>query len=95
MAGLALRFDRRELNPALGSVGELKNVIAHSVLEERGFSNVVDTELEVAGNRPGLGYRACISSLRGSFGESLRVCLTLASIRPMLGSMRYFKQSTN
>jgi hypothetical protein len=31
--------------------GELKNVIAHSVLEARGFSAVVDTATEVAGNR--------------------------------------------
>jgi hypothetical protein len=33
MAGLSIRSDVRELNPALGSIGELKNVIAHSVLE--------------------------------------------------------------
>jgi hypothetical protein len=53
MAGLAFRFDSRELSSALGSIGELKNVIAHSVFEQRGFSDVVDTEFEVAGNRPG------------------------------------------
>jgi hypothetical protein len=35
MAGLAIRTDGRELNPALGSIGELKNVIQHSVFEER------------------------------------------------------------
>jgi hypothetical protein len=36
MAGLALRFDRRELNPALGSIGELKNVIFHLCLRNAG-----------------------------------------------------------
>ncbi|MEU4477851.1 hypothetical protein AB0F68_07265 [Micromonospora sp. NPDC023966] len=54
MAGLAFRSDRRELNPALGSIGELKNVIFHSVLGERGFTNLVNTESEVAGDRPGV-----------------------------------------
>jgi len=53
MAALSFRNEVRELNPALGSIGELKNVIAHSVLEERGFSDVVNTESEVAGNRSG------------------------------------------
>jgi hypothetical protein len=51
MAGLAIRSERRELNPALGSIGELKNVIFHSVLRERGFTDVINTEGEVAGNR--------------------------------------------
>jgi hypothetical protein len=54
MAGLFLRTERRELNPALGSVGELKNVIAHNVFEARGFTDVVNTQSEVAGNRPGI-----------------------------------------
>jgi hypothetical protein len=54
MAGLFLRTERRELNDALGSVGELKNVIAHSVFEARGFTDVANTESEVAGNRPGI-----------------------------------------
>ena len=53
MAGLAFRSGRRELNPALGSIGELKNVIFHRVLQERGFTDLVNTESEVAGNRPG------------------------------------------
>jgi hypothetical protein len=61
MAGLAFRIDRRELNPALGSIGELKNVIFHSVLKERGFTDVVNTETEVAGNRPGI--RVCVLHL--------------------------------
>jgi hypothetical protein len=51
MFGLAIRNDRRELNPALGSIGELKNVISHSVLEARRFTDVVNTPGEVAGNR--------------------------------------------
>ncbi|MBA2521291.1 MAG: hypothetical protein H0V24_16665 [Chloroflexia bacterium] len=53
MAGLAFRTERRELNPALGNIGELKNVIFHSVLRERGFTDVVNTPSEVAGNRNG------------------------------------------
>jgi len=53
MAALSFRNEVRELNPNLGSIGELKNVIVHSVLEERGFSDVVNTESEVAGNRSG------------------------------------------
>jgi hypothetical protein len=53
MAALSARSEVRELNPALGSIGELKNVIAHSVLEQRGFSDVVNTQSEVAGNRSG------------------------------------------
>ena len=54
MAGLFLRTERRELNPSLGSVGELKNVIEHSVFRGRGFTDVVNTQSEVAGNRPGV-----------------------------------------
>lgn len=53
MAGLAIQSERRELNPALANIGELKNVIAHSVLTERGFTDVVNTPGEVAGNRSG------------------------------------------
>jgi hypothetical protein len=53
MAALAARSDVRELNPALGSIGELKNVFAHSVLEARRFTDVVNTPGEVAGNRNG------------------------------------------
>ncbi|MFL6137887.1 MAG: hypothetical protein ACJ74O_08825 [Frankiaceae bacterium] len=51
MAALAFRFERFDLSDALGSVGELKNVIARSVFEGRGFTDVADTEFEVAGNR--------------------------------------------
>jgi len=53
MAGLSIRSDRRELNPALGNIGELKNVIANDVLKRRGFIDVVNTAGEVAGNRDG------------------------------------------
>jgi hypothetical protein len=53
MAGLAARSEVRELNPSLGSIGELKNVIAHSVLEARRFTEVINTPGEVAGNRDG------------------------------------------
>jgi hypothetical protein len=51
MAGLAIRSEARELNPALANIGELKNVIFHSVLREGGFSDVVNTPGEVAGNK--------------------------------------------
>lgn len=54
MAGLAIRFTRIELNPALEHVGVLKNVIEHSVFRARGFTDVIETESEVAGNRPGV-----------------------------------------
>jgi hypothetical protein len=50
---VAFTSDRRELNPALGSIGELKNVIQHRVLEAHRFTDVVHTESEVAGNRDG------------------------------------------
>jgi hypothetical protein len=53
MAGLAFRFARRELNPNVGSIGELKNVIASRVFRDHGFTNVVNTESDVAGDRPG------------------------------------------
>ena len=53
MAGLAARSERRELNPALGGIGELKNVIFHNVLKAKGFANVVNTPGEVAGDRDG------------------------------------------
>jgi hypothetical protein len=73
MAGLAFRFDRRELNPALGSIGELKNVIFHSVLEDRGFTDLVHTESEVAGNRHGV--RVCILHLHIADRHFWRVVL--------------------
>lgn len=53
MAALSIRSDRRELNPAVASIGELKNVIANSVLKAREFTEVVNTPGEVAGNRSG------------------------------------------
>lgn len=53
MAALAIKSERRELNPAVGSIGELKNVIFHNVLKERGFANAVNTPGEVAGDRDG------------------------------------------
>ena len=53
MAALAMRSEVRELNPALASIGELKNVIMHSVLAAQGYTDVVNTPGEVAGNRDG------------------------------------------
>ena len=53
MAALAMRTESRELNPAVENIGVLKNVILHSVLEARGFTDAVNTPGEVAGNRNG------------------------------------------
>jgi hypothetical protein len=53
MAALFLRSEQRQLSQALGSIGELKNVILHSVFEQRGFTDAVNTPGEVAGNRQG------------------------------------------
>ena len=50
MAALFFNFRSIELNPALANIGELKNVIFHE-LRNSGFSDVVNTPTEVAGNR--------------------------------------------
>lgn len=53
MAALFFNFREIELSEALGSVGELKGAIANT-LQESGFTDVVHTESEVAGNRNGV-----------------------------------------
>jgi len=53
MAGLSIRNEVRELNQAIGTIGDLKNIISQSVLQTHGFTNVVNTPGEVAGNRNG------------------------------------------
>ena len=53
MAALFANSQRKELNPALGSVGELKNVIANE-LKKHAFTDVIDNQSEVAGNRKGV-----------------------------------------
>jgi hypothetical protein len=53
MAALFCNTRRMELSEALGGVGELKGVIA-AELQKSGFTEVVDTEGEVAGNRHGV-----------------------------------------
>ena len=53
MAELAFEYEQFELSRALASIGELKNVIAHSVFEDNGFINVVHTRSEVAGDKNG------------------------------------------
>jgi hypothetical protein len=53
VAALFANSQRRELNPALGSVGELKNVIADQ-LKKHAFTDVIDNQSEVAGNRNGV-----------------------------------------
>jgi hypothetical protein len=42
-----------DLSEALGSIGELKGIIANELRGKR-FTDVVDTQLEVAGNRSGV-----------------------------------------
>jgi len=53
MAFLFANSQRKELNPTVGSVGELKNVIANA-LKSNGFTDVIDNPAEVAGNRSGV-----------------------------------------
>src|SRR5262245_36310686 len=53
MAALFFNFRRMDLSVALANVGELKNVIFHE-LERIGFTDVVNTPSEVAGNRNGV-----------------------------------------
>jgi hypothetical protein len=50
-----------DLSEALGSVGELKGVIANE-LRQSGFTDVVNTQAEVAGNRGG-GVRLSVLHL--------------------------------
>jgi hypothetical protein len=52
MAFLFCNTRRMELSDALGGVGELKNVIANE-LRRSGFTDVINNEGEVAGNRSG------------------------------------------
>ena len=53
MAALFANTSRMDLSEALGSIGELKGVIANELRGKR-FTDVVDTQLEVAGNRSGV-----------------------------------------
>jgi len=62
MAALFFNFRSMELSPALANIGELKNVIANSVLKASGFTDVVDAQSEVAGNRSG-GVRLSVVHL--------------------------------
>ncbi|MER5473768.1 hypothetical protein ABZX90_09400 [Streptomyces sp. NPDC002935] len=50
MAALQISTRQMELSEALANVGELKNVIAN-LLKENGFTDVVNTQGEVAGNK--------------------------------------------
>ena len=53
MAALFFNFRSMGLSSALANVGELKGVIANT-LKGEGFSSVVNTPSEVAGNRNGV-----------------------------------------
>ena len=53
LMALYVRTEQRELSEAIGSVGELKNVILHSVFEAHRFTDSQNTQAEVAGNRDG------------------------------------------
>jgi hypothetical protein len=61
MAALFANTRRMDLSEALGSVGELKGVIANE-LQQSGFTDVVNTQGEVAGNRGG-GVRLSVLHL--------------------------------
>ncbi|MEU0189151.1 hypothetical protein ABZ250_04655 [Streptomyces afghaniensis] len=50
MAALWIRTRQMELSEALANIGELKGVIAN-LLKERGLTDVVNTQGEVAGNK--------------------------------------------
>jgi hypothetical protein len=53
MAALFVNAQRRELSDALANIGELKGAIAEA-LKGIGFTDVVHTPGEVAGNRAGV-----------------------------------------
>ena len=53
MAFLFFNFRSMELSQALANVGELKGVVANT-LKTDGFTDVVNTQSEVAGNRSGV-----------------------------------------
>jgi hypothetical protein len=53
MAFLFFNFRSMQLSQALANVGELKGVIANT-LKQDGFTDVVNTQSEVAGNRGGV-----------------------------------------
>ncbi len=53
MAALFFNTHQKELSQALANVGELKSSIAEA-LRKTGFTDVVHTQTEVAGNRSGV-----------------------------------------
>ena len=53
MASLFCNTRQMVLSEALGSIGELKNVIANE-LTKSGFTDVINDQAEVAGNRNGM-----------------------------------------
>jgi len=73
MAGLFANSQLIELNPALANIGELKNVIFNSVLRDSGFTDVVNTPAEVAGNRNGV--RVSVLHLSTGGRGFWRVCM--------------------
>src|SRR5262249_24074754 len=61
MAALFFNEHNFTLSQALADIGELKGAVADA-LKKHGFTNVVNTPSEVAGNRPG-GVRLSVSYL--------------------------------
>ena len=53
MAFLFFNFRSMSLSEALANVGELKGVVANT-LKQSGFTDVVNTQSEVAGNKNGV-----------------------------------------
>jgi hypothetical protein len=64
MAFLFANSQHKELSPALGSIGELKNVIANE-LKKNGFTDVIDDQAEVAGNRSGVRLSVLYLPIQG------------------------------
>lgn len=64
MAFLFANSKRMELSSALGSIGELKNIIANE-LKTHGFTGVIDDQAEVAGNRDGVRLSVLYLSIEG------------------------------
>lgn len=62
MAALFFNDRRMDLPESVGSIGEWKGIIANE-LQRAGFTDVVNTQSEVAGNRNPGGVRASVVHL--------------------------------
>ena len=96
MAALFANSQQKELNPALGSVAELKNVIANA-LKSHAFTDVINNAAEVAGNRNGVRLSVLHLPINPrnfwqvvmAGGETANV--TLASVNEVVGIIQNLK----